>query len=96
MGRAARQATVHRIANSRRRLKQLSTRALVLSEWKTKMLLHVLLCPRQPPKTQNYPAPNIQPDSAKAEKACPRLTAPDKARCPWDVYTEDGFGRSRK
>ena len=39
----------------------------------------------QPDSAKNYPAPDIQPDSAKVEKACPRLRAPDKPRCPWDI-----------
>lgn len=49
-----------------------------------------------PPTTQNYPAPNIQPDSAEVEKPCPRLVALDKPGCPREACAEDGFRLSGK
>lgn len=49
-----------------------------------------------PPTTQSYPAPNIQPDSAEAEKPCPRRMALDKPGCPREACAEYGFRLSGK
>lgn len=60
------------------------------------MLLNTLVSMGQAPTTKNHPAPNIQPNRAKFEKACPTLMALDQPSSPWGECTEDGFMQSRK